>query len=56
MTVANLENDFDAIYGLAVHVFRKSGKVWLETTVTDNWTLEEQNRQGELLSSRISNY
>ncbi|MDP1799923.1 MAG: hypothetical protein Q8L81_01130 [Bacteroidota bacterium] len=50
MTVAELEQRFADIYGLGVHVYRKSGKSWLETTVTDSWTLEEQNRQGEDLS------
>ncbi len=50
MTVADLEQGFGEVYGLSVQVFRKSGKVWLETTVTDDWTLEEQNRQGEELS------
>lgn len=53
MTVADLEQNFKDVYGLSVQVFRKSGKVWLETTVTDNWTLEEQNRQGESLSSIV---
>lgn len=47
MTVTDLEQSFNTIYGLGVQVFRKSGKIWLETTVTDGWTLEEQNRQGE---------
>ena len=50
LTVADLEQRFSNIYGLGVQVFRKSGKIWLETTVTDGWTLEEQNRQGEALS------
>lgn len=50
MTVADLEQNFNDIYGLGVQVFRKSGKAWLETTVTDGWTLEEQNSQGEALS------
>lgn len=50
MTVAELEQHFADVYGLGAHVFRKSGKSWLETTVTDNWTLEEQNKQGEDLS------
>ena len=50
MTVVDLEQSFRDVYGLGVLVFRKSGKVWLETTVTDGWTLEEQNRQGEALS------
>lgn len=50
MTVANLEQSFSDVYGLGIQIFRKSGKVWLETTVTNGWTLEEQNRQGESLS------
>ncbi len=53
-TVAELEQEFRKLYGLGVQVFRKSGKVWLETTVTDGWTLEEQNSQGEALSKRAS--
>lgn len=53
MSVYDLEQQFRDVYGLGVQIFRKSGKVWLETTVTDAWTLEEQNRQGETLS-RIS--
>lgn len=51
MTVSDLEQRFADAYGLSVQVFRKSGKSWLETTVTDSWTLEEQNKQGEDLSS-----
>lgn len=50
MTVADLEQSFNDIYGLGVLVQRKSGKVWLEVTVSDGWTLEEQNSQGEALS------
>jgi len=50
MTVADLEQAFGTTYGLGVQVFRKSGKVWLQTTVTDNWTLEKQNDQGKELS------
>lgn len=50
MTVFDLEQNFGDVYGLGVQVFRKSGKSWLETTVTDNWTLAEQNKQGEELS------
>ena len=50
MKVSRLEKIFLDDYGLAVQVFRKSGRVWLETTMTDDWTLAEQNRQGEELS------
>lgn len=54
MTVAELEDQFKTIYGLGVQVTRKSGKMWLETTLTDNWTLVEQNKQGEELSHKRS--
>lgn len=50
MTVSDLEQRFQDVYGLSVQVFRKSGKSWLETTVTDNWSLDQQNKQGEELS------
>lgn len=50
MTVAELEQNFNKLFGLSVQVFRRSGKVWLETTRTDDWTLEVQNTQGEELS------
>lgn len=50
MTIADLEQSFSDIFGLSVQVFRKSGKIWLETTNTGNWTLEEQNRRGEEMS------
>lgn len=50
MTVNELEQKFRDIYGLEIKVLRKSGKLWLETTITDSWTLEKQNREGEALS------
>lgn len=51
VTVGDLEKKFFQIYGLNVHVLRKSGKAWLETSLTDSWTLAEQNKQGEQLSN-----
>ncbi|HSH68185.1 MAG TPA: hypothetical protein VLB84_20815 [Bacteroidia bacterium] len=50
MSVMQLEQHLNNIFGLGVQVFRQSGRVWLETTITDSWTLEEQNQQGEALS------
>ncbi len=50
MSIATLEQNFKTEFGLSVQVLRKSGKVWLETTLTNNWSLAEQNRQGEELS------
>ena len=51
MTVREVEEIFRTRYGLHVKVFRQSGKAWLETSRTNDWTLEEQNREGELLSA-----
>lgn len=54
MTVSELENQFIDIFGLSTQVFRKSGNIWLVTTVTDKWTLEEQNRQGEIITNQVN--
>ena len=40
--VMDLEQEFEQKFGLHVQVFRKSGNIWLETSVTDNLTLAEQ--------------
>lgn len=53
MKVSELEQLLWTDFGLGVQVFRKSGKVWLETILTDTWTLAEQNAEGELLSKGI---
>jgi hypothetical protein len=50
ITVIELEKLFQEHFGLNAQVFRKSGKSWIETTVTDNWTLKKQNEQGKELS------
>lgn len=50
MKVQDLEKQFKDQFSLAVQVFRKSGPVWLETTMTDNWTLNQQNKHGSELS------
>lgn len=46
MTVADFEQKFFEKYGLNVQVFRKSGNLWMQTTSTDSWTLDAQNRKG----------
>ena len=35
---------------LDVQVFRRSANLWLETTMTDAWTLEKQNNHGKEIS------
>ncbi len=49
VTVAELENQFGDI-GLIAEVFRKSGNVWIESSLTDNWTLQQQNSEAEEIS------
>jgi hypothetical protein len=51
MTAADIEEQFRDRYGLTVQVFRKSGKSWLETSATGEWTLEKQNSEGQALST-----
>lgn len=46
LKVSTLEQNFRERYGVNVQVFRKSGRTWLETTVTDEWTLSKQNKKG----------
>ena len=50
MTVGQLEKIFRDRFGIIAQVSRKSGTLWLETTMTDNWTLRQQNDHGKELS------
>ena len=55
MSVDNLETYLEETFGLHVQVFRKSGDLWLQTSVTDHWTLNEQNNhaaQNEKFASK----
>lgn len=51
MTVFQLESIFMDNFGLSIQVFRKSGPIWLETTLTDHWTLKQQNDHGREIST-----
>jgi len=44
---AEVESEFRKFYGLNVQVFRRSGRLWLQTTSTDDWTLEQQQQAAE---------
>jgi hypothetical protein len=46
LTVADLEKIFLTKFGLNAQVSRKSGVLWLETTMTDKWSLQKQNEHG----------
>ncbi|HXH20173.1 MAG TPA: hypothetical protein VNJ07_13940 [Chitinophagales bacterium] len=45
MKVYELEQQLRRDFGLNVQVFRKAGNVWMETSATDGWTLEEQQAE-----------
>ena len=53
MRVAEFESLLKEKFGLNAQVLRRSGKLWLETTHTDNWTLEQQNNHGKELSEPL---
>ena len=53
VTVEQLEDQFASL-GLLSEVFRKSGNVWIETSLTSNWTLQQQNMEGEEISRHFS--
>jgi hypothetical protein len=49
-TVDQIVKDFEEVFGFSMIVLRRSGKVWIETSLTTDWTLEQQNREGENIS------
>jgi hypothetical protein len=53
MKVHDFEKQLESDFGLHVQVFRKSGNVWLETSATDSWTLDEQNEEGKSLAQQL---
>ena len=55
MTVGQLERMLREHFGINAQVSRKSGPVWLETTVTDTWSLKQQNDHGRELSVTVEN-
>lgn len=50
MKVRELERALDRLFSLDARVFRRSGNIWLETTMTNEWTLAHQNEQGREIS------
>src|SRR5579883_1615370 len=43
MTVNELEKQVLECINVPVKILRKSGNIWLETSITGNWTLLQQN-------------
>lgn len=36
--------------GVSSQIYRKSGSMWIETSLTDDWSLEKQNHEAELMN------
>lgn len=49
-TVGKLEEECFSKTGLKAKVYRRFCNVWIEATLTEDWTLEQQNEEGQLLS------
>ena len=50
-TVEKLEQTLWEKFGLSVKVYRKSNSLWIETTLSNNWTLMQQNDEGRAFTS-----
>lgn len=50
LKVANFEQEFQRRYDFGVQVMRKQGDRWIQTVSSDDWTISEQNREGERAS------
>ena len=55
-TVEKLEQIFWEEFGLSVQIFRKSGNLWIETSLSNSWTLKLQNEEGRALSDGKFNF
>jgi hypothetical protein len=40
-------------FGINAQVFRKAGELWLQTTITDHWTLAEQERAAQEYEKKV---
>ena len=49
-TVKEMVHHFKELFNLAVKVQRKSDGQWVETMLTENWTLAKQNLEGKNLA------
>lgn len=52
MKVGDFEQLLRKLFGLNAQVKRKSYGKWLQTWATDVWSLNEQNRRGQILGNR----
>jgi hypothetical protein len=46
LKVSELETSLGHLFGTAARVYRKSGNFWMETRMSRDWTLKQQNDHG----------
>ena len=49
-SVLQVEKDFRKYFNISIKVFRKCRDLWIETSLTDDWSLERQNKEAALIS------
>jgi len=49
-TVATIEKELKAETNLTAKIYRRFCNVWIETFLTSDWTLHQQNSEGKLLT------
>ncbi len=54
LKVETLEQEFQRRYDIGMQVMRKQGDRWVQTISSDDWTLAEQNREGEKSTQTVS--
>ena len=50
-TVQKLVDALWQQFGISAGVFRQSGNLWIETSLSDTWTLKSQNEEGRIFSA-----
>ncbi len=51
-TVVEIEEEIKHNLGLNAQILRKSGSLWIETSLTDKWSLALQNSEGYEISKK----
>lgn len=52
--VKNFELEVEKTFNMYVQLYRKSGNLWLEITITNNWTMKQQDETGNEISMFIN--
>jgi len=53
LKVSELETSLGHLFGTSVQVYRKSGNFWLETSMSREWTLKQQNDHARDIASEL---